>query len=455
MHILVTSLNYKSTPVEIREKFTFQGEERTNAIHRLKDTKSILEGVIVSTCNRTEIYAVVDQLHTGKYYLKNFLSEWFGLPIDDFVGYLDIYEDDRAIEHLLRVTCGLNSMVVGETQILGQIKESFLFAQEQQATGTVFNQLFKQAVTLAKRAHSETSIGENAVSVSYAAVELGKKIFGDFKNKHVLIFGAGKMSELTGKHLHANGVGKVTVINRTMSKAIELADKLLGEARPINELTEALVDADILISSTGAKDYVVTKEMVASIIKKRKGRPLFMVDIAVPRDIDPALSKLESVYLYDIDDLEGIVAANLDERKREAEKIEIMIDHEMVEFKNWLNTLGVVPIISSLRSKALSVQEETMASLERKLPNLSERDKKVLSKHMKSIVNQLLRDPIVAAKELAAEPDAQESLALFTRIFALETELAAEEKESCSQLEEKGEAKLEVVAYTKDAIVRS
>lgn len=453
MHILVTSLNYKSTPVEIREKFTFQGEERTCAIQKLKNTKSILEGVIVSTCNRTEIYAVVDQLHTGRYYMKNFLSEWFDLPIDDFVDYLDIYEDDRAIEHLLRVTCGLNSMVVGETQILGQIKESFLFAQEQNATGTVFNQLFKQAVTLAKRAHSETSIGENAVSVSYAAVELGKKIFGDFKNKHVLIFGAGKMSELTGKHLHANGVGKVTVINRTMSKAIELADKFLGEARPLNELTQALVEADILISSTGAKDYVVTKDMVASIIKKRKGRPLFMVDIAVPRDIEPSLSELESVYLYDIDDLEGIVAANLDERKREADKIEIMIDNDMADFKNWLGTLGVVPIISSLRTKALTVQEETMASLERKLPNLSDREKKVLSKHMKSIVNQLLRDPIVAAKELAAEPDADESLALFTRIFALETE-APEEKESCSQLERKAE-KLEAVAYAKDAVIRS
>lgn len=455
MHILVTSINYKSTPVEIREKFTFQGEEREGAIHSLKNTKSILEAVIVSTCNRTEIYAVVDQLHTGKYYLKTFLSQWFDLPADDFVDYLDVYENDRAIEHLLRVTSGLSSMVVGETQILGQIKESFLFAQQQKATGTIFNQLFKQAITLAKRAHSETSIGENAVSVSYAAVELGKKIFGDFKSKHVLIFGAGKMSELTGKHLHANGVGKVTVINRTMSKAIELADKLLGEARPLDELTESLVSADILISSTGSKDYVVTKLMVESIIKKRKGRPLFMVDIAVPRDIDPNLSELESVYLYDIDDLEGIVAANLDERKKEAKKIEIMIDTELAEFQCWLRTLGVVPIISALRTKALSVQQETMISLERKLPDLSEREKKVLSKHMKSIINQLLREPIMAAKELAGEKDAPESLELFTRIFAIENELEAQ-KTTCI-LEEKTDMKQEVGSsyVSKDVVVRS
>lgn len=454
MHILVTSLNYKSTPVEIREKFTFQGEERESAIHSLIKTKSILEAVIVSTCNRTEIYAVVDQVHTGKYYTKTFLSQWFDLPTSEFEDHLDVYENDRAIEHLLRVTSGLSSMVVGETQILGQIKESFLFAQEQKATGTVFNQLFKQAITLAKRAHSETSIGENAVSVSYAAVELGKKIFGDFKSKHVLIFGAGKMSELTGKHLHANGVGKVTVINRTMSKAIELADKFLGEARPLDELTEALASADILISSTGSKDYVVTKAMVESIIKKRKGRPLFMVDIAVPRDIEPSLTELESVYLYDIDDLEGIVAANLGERKKEAEKIEIMIDAELAEFQCWIRTLGVVPIISALRTKALSVQEETMISLERKLPNLSERDKKVLSKHMKSIINQLIRDPIMAAKELAIEKDASESLELFIRIFAIENELEAQ-KTTCV-LEEKADTKQEIVSsYRKDVVVRS
>ncbi|OLO40509.1 glutamyl-tRNA reductase [Alkalihalophilus pseudofirmus] len=424
MHILVVGLNYKSAPVEIRERFAFQEGELPQALHQLRNMKSILECTIVSTCNRTEIYVVSDQLHTGRHFTKVFLSEWFNLAREEFTSYLDIREDEHAIEHLLRVTCGLDSMVLGETQILGQIKDSFLLAQENGATGTIFNHLFKQAVTLAKRAHSETEIGNNAVSVSYAAVELGKNIFGDFKDKHVLILGAGKMSELTAKHLHANGASQITVINRTEAKAAELAERFLGTSRPMTQLTEALIDADILISSTGARDYVITPSVAKHAMKKRKGRPLFMVDIAVPRDLDPALADFDDIYLYDIDDLEGIVQANLAERKKEAEKIELMIEEEIVEFNRWLNTLGVVPLISALRTKALAIQADTMDSLVRKLPDLTERDKKVLSKHTKSIVNQLLKEPITRVKELAAEEDATGSLELFTKIFALEEELA-------------------------------
>ncbi|MFV8828729.1 glutamyl-tRNA reductase [Alkalihalobacterium sp. APHAB7] len=424
MHILVVGLNYKSAPVEIRERFAFPAGELPQALHKLRNMKSILECTIVSTCNRTEIYVVSDQLHTGRHFTKVFLSEWFNLAREEFTSYLDIREDEHAIEHLLRVTCGLDSMVLGETQILGQIKDSFLLAQENGATGTIFNHLFKQAVTLAKRAHSETEIGNNAVSVSYAAVELGKNIFGDFQDKHVLILGAGKMSELTAKHLHANGASKITVINRTEAKAAELAKRFLGTSRPMEQLADALIDADILISSTGARDYVITPAIAKQAMKKRKGRPLFMVDIAVPRDLDPALADFDDIYLYDIDDLEGIVQANLAERKKEAEKIELMIEEEIVEFNNWLNTLGVVPLISALRTKALTIQADTMDSLVRKLPDLTDRDKKVLSKHTKSIVNQLLKEPITRVKELAAEEDAQRSLELFTKIFALEEELA-------------------------------
>lgn len=449
----MTSLNYKSASVEIRENFTFQKEELAEAIKLLKQTKSILECVIVSTCNRTEVYAVVDQLHTGRYYIKTFLSNWFGIAADEFVNYLTIYENQVAVDHLFRVTCGLNSMVVGETQILGQIRESFFLASDQNATGTIFNQLFKQAITVAKRAHSETSIGEAAVSVSYAAVELGKKIFGDFNSKHVLIFGAGKMSELTVKHLYANGVEKVTVINRTMDKAVSIADKFQGEARPVSQLKETLEEVDIFITSTGAKDYVVSKELVQSTLKNRKGRPLFIVDIAVPRDIDPSVAELDNIYLYDIDDLEGIVAANLSERRREAMKIGAMIDTEVTEFQSWLNTLGVVPIIAALRQKAVTVQEDTMESIERKLPNLTEREKKLIRKHMKSIINQMLRDPIVAAKEMAAEPNAEEALALFTKIFAIESEQPVERQINATV--KQSEKKIEIFPYSQDVALRS
>jgi glutamyl-tRNA reductase len=427
MHTLMVGLNYRTAPVEIREKLTFDPDSIAQAMKELKGKKSILENIIVSTCNRTEIYAVVDQLHTGRYYIKDFLSQWFGIDKEEFTPYLSIVEDEGAVEHLFHVTCGLNSMVVGETQILGQVRSSFLSAQEKRTSGTVFNHLFKQSITLAKRAHSETEIGSNAVSVSYAAVELAKKIFGDLTNKNVLILGAGKMGELAVQNLHGSGVGKVTVMNRTFEKAQNLAEKFQGEAKTIEELQCALVEADIMISSTGAKGYVITKEMMQDVERMRKGRPLFMVDIAVPRDLDPGLADLESVFLYDIDDLEGIVEANLQERKVAAEEIELMIESEIVEFKNWLNTLGVVPVISALRNKALAIQAETMESIERKMPNLSDRERKVLNKHTKSIINQLLKDPILQAKELAAQPNAEESLSLFMKIFDIEEAVVSEQ----------------------------
>ncbi|MEH7439868.1 glutamyl-tRNA reductase [Neobacillus drentensis] len=420
MHILVIGLNYKTAPVEIRERLTFNETELVDAIKKLNTKKSILENIILSTCNRTEIYAVVDQLHTGRYYIKEFLSEWFGMEQMEFSPFLFVYEDDGAVEHLFNVTCGLNSMVLGETQILGQVRTSFMLAQQEETTGSVFNHLFKQAITVAKRGHSETDIGANAVSVSYAAVELAKKIFGSLANKHVLIFGAGKMGELAAQNLHGNGVKKVTVINRTYDKAKTLASRFNGEAKTVADLQQSLIEADILISSTGAKDFVITKEMMAKVEKKRKGKPLFMVDIAVPRDLDPRISELENVFLYDIDDLEGIVEANLQERQKAAAKIRLMIEKEIVDFKQWLGMLGVVPVISALREKALAIQAETMVSLERKLPNLSDRDLKVLNKHTKSIINQLLKDPILQAKELAAKPDAEQAMDLFIKIFNIE-----------------------------------
>ncbi|MCM3568373.1 glutamyl-tRNA reductase [Neobacillus mesonae] len=443
MHILVIGLNYKTAPVEIRERLTFNETDLVDAMNQLKNKKSILENVILSTCNRTEIYAVVDQLHTGRYYIKEFLANWFGLEQKEFSPFLFIYEDDGAVDHLFNVTCGLNSMVLGETQILGQVRTSFMTAQEQGTTGSVFNHLFKQAVTIAKKAHSETEIGANAVSVSYAAVELAKKIFGSLANKHVVIFGAGKMGELAVQNLHGGGIGKVTVINRTYEKAQDLASRFDGEARTIDELQRSLIEADILISSTGAKDFVITKELMAGVEKKRKGKPLFMVDIAVPRDLDPQIADLENVFLYDIDDLEGIVEANLQERQKAAEKIMLMIEKEIVDFKQWLGMLGVIPVISALREKALAIQAETMESLERKLPNLSERDKKVLSKHTKSIINQMLKDPILQAKELAARPDKEQAMDFFMKIFNIE-ELVKEHQTKSAESNKR--PKLEVQA---------
>jgi len=428
LHIIAASLNHKLAPVEIREQMTFAEEDLSQALVTLRHTKSILENVILSTCNRTEIYAVADQLHTGRYYIKAFLSQWFSIEQEKFASYLTIYENEDAVHHLCRVACGLDSMIVGETQILGQVRDAFMHAQTAGTTGTIFNELFKQAITLAKRAHSETGIDESPVSVSYAAVQLAKSIFGQLKNKRVVIVGAGETSQLTARHLQSSGVKSITVINRTFEKALDLANELNGTAVPMEKIQSALIDCDILITSTSSKEFVITTDLIDPIIKKRKGRPLFMIDIAVPRDIDPEVDKFDSVFLYNIDDLEQIVENNLLERRKIAQKIEFMIEETKEEFQAWLNTLGVVPLISALRSKALAIQAEVMASIERKLPDLTERERKVIQKHTKSIINQMLRDPILNIKEMAAQPNAKEAMDTFIKIFAIEEEVQREKE---------------------------
>lgn len=428
MHIVVAGLNYRTAPVAIREKFTFADGDLALAVKELKQTKSVMECVIVGTCNRTELYVVVDREHLCGHYLRGFIEKWFGVPREQFNKHLYIYEKERAIEHLFRVTCGLDSMVIGETQILGQIRDAFLLAQQSKATGVMFNTLFKQSVTLAKRAHTETGIGDNPVSVSYAAVELGKRIFGSYDHKKVMIIGAGKMSELTVKHLYANGADKVIVVNRTLSRAQELAGKFHGTASSMDNLLHHLEEVDIVISSTGAADMVLTREQVAGVLQKRRSRPLFMIDIAVPRDLDSAIGELPNVFLYDIDNLQSIVNNHLEERHKAAIVIERMIDEEMDDFEQWTKTLGVSPLIQALQAKASSIHDETMDSLMKKLPDLDERELKVIRKLTKSIVNQMLRDPVIRIKEMAAERDGEEALDYFTKIFALEDQLAEQER---------------------------
>lgn len=431
MHIIVVGLNYRTAPVEIREKFSFAERDLPDALHRLRHTKSILECVIVSTCNRTELYAVVDRLHVCGHFLRSFLEDWFGIDREQFTKYLYIYEDDQAIEHLFRVTCGLDSMIIGETQILGQVRDAFLFAQEQRTTGTMFNKLFKQAVTMAKRAHTETSINDNAVSVSYAAVELGKQIFGSFDDKKVLLIGAGKMSELTAKHLQANGADKLIVANRSYERAEEMARKFNGEACSIEEMDAYLTEVDIVISSTGSDHFILTHDQMSNVLRARKTKnPLFLIDIAVPRDIDPEVGSLEEVFLYDIDDLEGIVESNLEQRREDAMKIEAMIVEEMADFKRWYKTLGVGPVIRALQEKSAEVHSEVMESLLNKLPHLNDREVKLIRKLTKSMVNQMLHDPIHRVKEMSAQRNGEEALKMFSQLFALEERIKQFESES-------------------------
>ncbi|WP_337099556.1 glutamyl-tRNA reductase [Paenibacillus sp. YIM B09110] len=423
MHIIAVGLNYRTAPVEVRERFAFAERELPGALKQLIQTKSIMECVIVATCNRTEMYAVVDRHHLCGHYIRSFMEKWFNLPRQQFTNHLYMYEDDKAIEHLLRLTSGLDSMIIGETQILGQVRDAFLQAQQLKTTGTLFNHLFKQALTMAKRAHTETTIGESAVSVSYAAVELGKRIFGQFNKKTVMVLGAGETGELTAKHLYANGAERVIVVNRTYERAVQLADKFNGVAYSMEEAAQRLHEADIVISSTGAENYVLTRGQVAEAMKRRKSKPLFMIDIAVPRDLEPSIAAVDNVFLYDIDDLEGIVESNLEQRRQEAAKIETMIVEEMGLFEQWYKTLGVVPLIRALQTKAADIHEETMNSLTNKLPDLDEHQLKVIRKLTKSIVNQMMQDPILRIKEMAGEKKADEAMDMFVKLFALEEQM--------------------------------
>lgn len=422
MYIMVVGLNFRSAPVEIRERFALPADGLGDAISRLKQSGRIAEVVLVSTCNRTEVYAVVEERIDGQDEIYKFLSEMSGVSRQAFLPHLYQYGEGDAVRHLFRVASGLDSMVLGETQILGQVRQAFLFAQEMQATGSIFNNLFRRAVTVAKRAHAETKIGENAVSVSYAAVELAKKIFESLDQKTVLIIGAGKMSELTAKHLNANGATRVLVVNRTYERAKELADKFHGKALDMNSLDLALKEADIVVSSTGAEGYVVTREHVQATMKQRRHRPLFLIDIAVPRDLDPEMSKIDNVFLYDIDDLEGVIKVNMAERQKEAEKVGEIIGEELGAFKMWLNQQEAIPLIHKLREKALAAQSNLMQNLINKMPNLSEKELHTVNKLTNAMVNQLIHEPIKQVKEMAGEREAELYLEAFIRIFGLEDE---------------------------------
>lgn len=444
MHVVVVGMNYRTAPVEIREKFALPESQWADAVHHLRQMKSVLECVIVSTCNRTEMYVVVDRLHMCGHYIRGFMEQWYGIPRQDFTPYLYIYENDQAVEHLFRVAAGLDSMIVGETQILGQIRQAFLFAQTEGTTGTCFNQLFKQAITFAKRAHSETNINDNAVSVSYAAIELGKRIFGSFNGKNVLIIGAGKMSELTVKHLYANGAAEVMVANRTLEKAVQLAELYDGRASTLEQLDQLLADADIVISSTGSPSYVLRKSDVERAMKNRRTRPIFFIDIAVPRDLEPTISEVSNVFLYDIDDLEGIVESNLVKRNKEAAKIQLLIEGEIQQYHYWLQMLGVSPLIRALQSKADQIHEDTLNSMFNKLPDLTEREAKIISRLSKSMLNQLLHDPILQLKEMAAEKNGPEALNYFNELFALNVQMADHKSNR------KGKPQLELAKKSKE-----
>ena len=443
MHIIALSLNYKQASVEDREKVTFQDNEVVEALHALRDQKSVLEATLLSTCNRTELYVVSDQEHTGAYYTRKFLADWFGVDYERIKNMTELKVQDDAVRHLFNVTAGLDSIVLGETQILGQIRDAFLRAQEEHTTGTIFNKLFKEAITVAKRGHSETDISKNAVSMSYAAVELAKRIFQNVKESKVLVIGAGEMAEESLLNLTSNGIEDLVVINRSIEKAEKLSQKFNGRADSLANLEKELKSADIVISSTSSTDFVIDKEMMDRVNETRNGSPLILIDIAMPRDIDPAIESCDNVYMYNVDDLQGLVDSNLETREQEAEKIKAMIDGSTAEFEDWLQVQGVVPVIQAMRKKALQIHSDTFESLERKLPEMSERERTVVSKHMKSIINQMLRDPIIFTKEIAGDKNRDDKLEDIQAMFHIEEEVKSQRLEADQKQRQKLRARKE------------
>ncbi|MBC6315462.1 glutamyl-tRNA reductase [Listeria grandensis] len=426
MYILSVGLNHTSAPIEIRERLAFNPEEEEMALVSLHQEKSILENIIISTCNRTEIFAVVDQIHTGRYYMKRFLANWFQMDMQILEPYLLFFEEDAAVKHLYRVTSGLDSLILGETQILGQVKDAFTSAQTIGTTGTILNQLFREAIHFAKNIHHTMKINENAVSISYAAVEVVKKRFSDVSSKKTVVIGAGKMGVLAIQNMLGAKIVDLTLLNRTSTRAEMAAQQLGVQWREYEKLNEQLMQAEIVITSTSATAPIITQRLVSEIMAKRK-EPLVIVDIALPRNVEATCAEIPNVTLFDIDDLGDVIQENTQQREDMVAKIEQLIEVACVNFYEWEKQLGVVPIIKDLREKALELQAETMQSLTNKLPNLTEREQVIVGKHMKSIINQLLKQPISELKEMATSSDATHDITVFQKIFDLKKQEIATE----------------------------
>lgn len=420
IRIVVIGLNHRTASVETREKFSLGEERLAHTLLQLNQLAHISECVIVSTCNRMEIYVVVERALSSHQLLTDFIAQSFDVKQDQFKQHVYVYDQEAAVRHLLRVITGLDSMIVGETQIIGQVRHAFFTAQQLETTNTLFNTLFRRAITFAKRAHRETQINDHAVSISYAAVELSKQFFGEMKGKRALLIGAGKMSELSLQYLMASGVTDVVIANRTEHKAAQLADDIQAVACSIDDVAKHIQHIDIVISSTSAAGFVLTKEQIEHA--REPSKPLLLIDIAVPRDIDPRLAELPHTILYDIDDLEGVIQSNMAQRQAAAETIEVMIDDEITEFNHWLKQQGAGPLIGQLQQRAASIHQETVQSLFNRLPNLDEREKKVIEQLSRSMLNQMLQVPITNLKQMLTEGDAAETLALFMALFSLQAD---------------------------------
>lgn len=420
MKLLVTGLNHKTATIEIREKVAFDGPKLEEGLKGLLKSQVIEGAVILSTCNRVELYLQTINIDSARKYVLDFLAEIHKANLSELEESLYMFFDKEAVRHVFKVASSLDSMIVGEPQILGQVKDAFEYALQRKYTGLLLNKLFKKAISVAKRVRTETRIAENAVSISYAAVELAKKIFTDLSEKTFMLLGAGEMAELAVRHLINNGVKEVAVANRTYERGVELANQFCGRAVRFEQFKEELVYTDIIICSTGAPTYILYKNEMQSIMKKRKHKPVFIIDISVPRNIDPEINRIDNVYLYDVDDLQGVVDANMLERKKEAEKAERIINEEVEKFMKWIESLDAVPTIVALRNFAEQIKNAELERLMNRIGEIDERQRKLIETTINAVVNKILHPPTVALKDDREDRDVL--IATIKILYGLEEE---------------------------------
>jgi glutamyl-tRNA reductase len=418
--IISIGMNHETSSVELRECLATDPENTHKALEAIRNLACIQEGLFLSTCNRVEALVTTEEAERAREALLSLLSDLGRVPRESVSSSLYTLEGTDAVRHVFRVASSLDSMVVGEPQILGQIKDAYRQATQYKTSGVVLNRLMHRAFHTAKRVRTETEICEAAVSISYAAVELAKKIFYPLEGKKVLLLGAGEMAELACKHLISHGAGDMVVTNRTFERAVQLADRFAAVPVAFEEIGAQLVDADIVVASTASPGYVVTQDQVKKSLKRRRSRPLFFIDIAVPRDVEPAVNDLSNVYLYDIDDLKGVVDLNQEQRQQEAVRAERIVREEVVKFEKWMDTLSVVPTIVSLREKAEAIIQSELKKSASALTELTPDQMSAVKILTRSVAEKVISDPIVFLKEKADRPVVNTYLDVARKLFRLD-----------------------------------
>lgn len=419
MHLLLLGVSHKTAPVDLRERLDFSSRDLGAAVEALGARASAAESVVLSTCNRSEIYVASGDPARAREEIVDFLSEYHQLPRETFLPHLFAYDDAEAARHLFRVSAGLDSLVVGEPQILGQVKDAFQAAAQRRCTGPLLGKAFEWAFGVGKRVRTETGLGEGAVSVGFAAVALARKIFGKLEGRRVLVIGAGEISTLTAQHLRSHGVAEIAITSRTMAGAEALAQAVQGRAVPWEEMMPALGRADIVITATGAQRPILTRAHVESVTGRRRSGPLFIIDIAVPRDVDTAVGDIEQVFLYNVDDLQTIVQENLSRRGAEIARAESIVSEELARFVAWQRSRAAIPTVIALRQRFDAIRRSELQRLEGKLGALPPEARARVDEVTRLIVEKLLVEP---TEQLKALPDEETQVAYteaVNRLFRL------------------------------------